>query len=292
MPTLIAYPGAIQRAEAYTQLDSGEIWGPLWPFRPKDESSTASRTAESLKLTAGETFEGLVTRVAGGYTVETPVLNAGEYYPRIWRTASVIELHGEPLPPVEQTHFLGSFVNSLEQIEGLFESLLSIFRVVHPATDNLDSYGGAIRDIIILACTEVEAQWKGVLEAHNVKPKGKYYKTTDYVRLLPAMKLDAYELSLIRYPRISPTGPFIGWKAADPTQSLPWYTAYNNVKHDRERKFQEASLGHAIEAVAACVVMLAAQFGLEALQRHRLRSIFEFTYRPNWEPREWYYQPV
>ena len=105
--------------------------------------------------------------------------------------------------------------------------------------------------IIILACTEVEAQWKGVLEANGLTPSGSYFKTTDYVKLLPVMKLDQYEVALIRYPRISATGPFMGWDATKPTKSLSWYAAYNQVKHDRETKFEEASLQHAIEAVAA-----------------------------------------
>ena len=184
-------------------------------------------------------------------------------------------------------------MTSLEQIEGLFEDLLSIFRVVHPAKGNLEAFGGAIRDIIILACTEVEAQWKGVLEAHNVQPvKGGFFTTRDYVKLLPVMKLNEYELKLNRYPWLPPTGPFIGWNPHDSTKSLPWYDAYNKVKHDRESEFVNATLRHAIEAVAACVVMLAAQFGLEALKRHDLKQLFEFVRRPEWDPKDWYYQPI
>src|SRR5262249_40908617 len=155
---------------------------------------------------------------------------------------------------------------------------------VHPAMNNLDAYGGEIRDIIILACTEVEAQWKGVLEANGITPNGSYFKTTDYVKVLPAMRLDQYEVALIRYPRITATTPFMGWDASQPTKSLAWYAAYNEVKHDRETKFEKASLRHAIEAVAACVVMLAAQFGFEALQRHHLKPVFEFRRRPMWQP--------
>jgi hypothetical protein len=66
--------------------------------------------------------------------------------------------------------------------------------------------------------------------------------------------------------------------------------SHNNVKHYREAHFKEASLKHAIDSVAACAVMLAAQFGVEALQRHQLRNLFEFRARPQWEPAEWYYQ--
>jgi hypothetical protein len=294
MKTLIAYPCTVKRAEAYKQLDTGEVWGPLWPFVPRKEPGWAypHRDPVLMRLDPGETLEAFVDKAAGGYAVETPPLNAGEFYPRIWRTGEGLEQCGDPVLRVEVTPFRGSFVNSLEQIEGLFDDLLSIFRVVHPAMNNLDAYGGAIRDIIILACTEVEAQWKGVLEANSVTPSGPYFKTSDYVKLLPVMKLDQYEVALIRYPRITATGPFKSWDACHPTQSLPWYAAYNQVKHDRETKFEDASLKHAIEAVAACVVMLAAQFGVEALQRNHLKPVFEFRRRPMWEPKDWYYQPV
>jgi hypothetical protein len=294
MKTLVAYPSAIKRAKAYKQLDTGEVWGPLWPFVPRKDPGWVMphHDPELMTLPPGDTFEALVRKAAGGYEVETPTLGAGEFYPRIWRTGLGREQCGDPVLRVEETAFRGSFVNSLEQIEGLFDDLLSIFRVVHPAMNNLDAYGGAIRDIIILACTEVESQWKGVLEANGVPSNGTYFKTLDYVKLLPAMKLDQYEVGLIRYPRISATAPFMGWDASKATQSLTWYTAYNKVKHDREINFEEASLKHAIEAVAACAVMLAAQFGVEALQRHHFKPVFEFRRRPMWEPQDWYYQPI
>jgi len=294
MKTLIAYPKIIKRAEAYIQLDNGEVWSPLRPFMPRKEFGSAypHRDPEMTRLPAGETLEAFVHKAAGGYAVETPALGPGQFYPRIWRTGEGLEQCGDPVLRVEETVFRGSFVNSLEQIEGLFDDLLSIFRVVHPAMNNLEAYGGAIRDIIILACTEVEAQWKGVLEANSVTPSGPYFKTSDYVRLLPEMKLDQYEVGLIRYPRISATAPFMGWDTSQATQSLSWYAAYNQVKHDREIKFEDASLKHAIEAVAACVVMLAAQFGVDALQRHHLKPVFEFKRRAMWEPKDWYYQPI
>jgi hypothetical protein len=294
--TLIAYGdykpwGRI--TAAYWQNAAGKVWGPLYAFRLHKYTNVHLQAAQQIDLN-GKTLEDTIKEIFPGWTIDQALLNAGTYYPRIHRTGPILERYGETIPYVEDTPFLGSFVNSLEQIEGLFESLAAIFRVVHPAKDNnLNAYGGAIRDIIILACTEVEAQWKGVLEAHCVVPaKGKHFTTNDYVKLLPVMKLDQYEVKLTRYPRIIPTGPFIGWKASNPTGSLPWYDAYNKVKHDREVEFNKATLEHAIEAVAACVVMLAAQFGIQALERHRLKSLFEFYHRPIWDPKEWYYQPV
>jgi hypothetical protein len=224
MKTLIAYPIAIKRAEAYMQLDTGEVWSPLRPFVARNEPgfwSNPYRDPELTKLPPGETLETFVNKAAGGYTVESPTLGAGEFYPRIWRTGEGLEQCGDPVLRVEDTSFRATFVNSLEQIEGLFDDLLSIFRVVHPAMNNLEAYGGAIRDIIILACTEVEAQWKGVLEANGVQPSASYFKTSDYVRLLPTMKLEQYAVGLIRYPRIAGTAPFMGGTPTGPRSHCP-----------------------------------------------------------------------
>jgi hypothetical protein len=109
------------------------------------------------------------------------------------------------------------------------------------------------------------------------------------VRLLPAMKLDAYRVKLMRYPRLTEVVPFYGWSNAQPTQSLDWYDVYNKVKHDREMNFKEATLGNAIIAVAACVVMLAAQFGYETLGDYGFKSLFRFVDIPKWKPTELYY---
>lgn len=294
MKTLIIFPSVIQRSVAYVHVDTGEVWGPLYPMSLRDFPSRdwTYYPPAKIALASGENFDSRVKAIAAQYITETPELNAGEHYPRMWRTGRDVERYGDPILRVEETRFLGSFVNSVEQIERLFESLTAIFRTVHPATDNLDAYGAAIRDLIILACTEVEAQWKGVLEANKCKPSGTFYKTTDYVKLASAMKLKEYQVALIRYPQISAITPFSTWKGNSPTKSLPWYDAYNEVKHDREANFTKASLRHAIESVAACVVMLAAQFGMEALRRHQLRNVFEFRSRPMWPPKEWYYQPI
>jgi hypothetical protein len=205
------------------------------------------------------------------------------------RVEDVLLELGPCVPIVAHTPYLDSFIGSLQQVEMLFDSLSSLFRVAHPEGDNLKSYGSAIRDLIILACTEVEAQWKGVLKANNLLVKDGRYSTKDYVRLLSAMKLDGYKVELIRYPGLPRLVPFAGWNSTQPTQSLFWYDVYNKVKHDRETNFNDATLGNAIHAVAACVVMLAAQFGYETLEDYRLKSIFRFVDIPKWAPKDLYY---
>jgi hypothetical protein len=288
MKTLIAYP-AVLRAEAYHQNTTGEVFGPLWPFIPRADAHLPECTDATI-LAPGETLDVYVRKLARGSVVEEPELQAGEYYPRMWRGSDAIDKYGEGIPRVEDTPYFGPFIQSLQHLESLFNDLADLFHVVDPGMDdNLKTHGNAIRDLIILASTEVEAQWRGVLEANGIQKER--YSTADYVKLLGAQRLNWYAVKLVRYPRLRPLAPFKSWNAGQPTQSLEWYDAYNKVKHDREKNFRDAALMHAIAAVAACVVMLEAQFGRAALKRHQLKPMFDFYERPTWHPKEWYYSP-
>jgi hypothetical protein len=94
------------------------------------------------------------------------------------------------------------------------------------------------------------------------------------------MRLDQYMVKLLRYPEIPEVVPFLGWHTAKATQSLAWYDAYNSVKRHREANFALARLQHAIAAVVACVVMLAAQFGEQAVRAYRRETVFRLPAVP------------
>lgn len=145
---------------------------------------------------------------------------------------------------------------------------------------SLAEFGHEIRDLLILACPEV-AQWKGVLVANNVRPKGQYFTVKDYVKLVPALKLDGYAVSLTSFPWCEKVVPFKNWGASAPD----WYEAYNGVKHNRENEFHKATLTAAMSAVCAFAVLLDAQYGDSSWQNGIAPSIkqyFEID-RPHWE---------
>jgi hypothetical protein len=294
----IIYPPDKTHSEAWVFFDNGEYVGPLWPYSRYGQggglnyNSTYYKPTRRGAMATGDTLDTVVMRIAAGLTISKPTINPGEFHPRVWRSSRNLERFGDSVLWVEKTPFYSSFINSLEQIEGLLTSLADIFRVVHGDTRNLEVFGTAIRDIIILACTEVENQWKAVLVANGAATIDDRLSTVDYVRIAGPMKLHDYSVGLSRYPHVSEIRPFSGWIAASPSKSMPWYEAYNKVKHNREVNFSEAKLLHAIEAVAACVVMLAAQFGAESLRRHQLPTALEFRNRPTWEPEDCYYGPV
>jgi len=178
------------------------------------------------------------------------------------------------------------------QLNTLTRQLARICQTVHPTEQTFSTFGHEIRNLLILACTEVEAHWRGVLVANGVTKDR--YSTKDYVALRDAMKLDEFAVTFPNYPWLAALKPYEAWGSTDsPTRDLKWYDAYNAVKHSRETEFQQANLRRVFEVVSACVIMIVAQFGLPAGlgQGSELRSFFHFVAVPSWPLSEIYLFP-
>ena len=146
-------------------------------------------------------------------------------------------------------------VRSTEQaLRMLVERLDELLLYVEPSANGLASYSHKTRELLILACTEAENQMKRYLTLANCPREGGL-NTRDYVRLAPKLYLSEYVIALKPYQDVESLKPFRGWEAARPTQSLPWYDAYNKTKHDRTSHFSEATLANCLAAVAANVVL-------------------------------------
>lgn len=219
-----------------------------------------------------------------------PHLGPGEYHPRFCRPGS-LERDAATISPFSRTD-KDTVAISRGQLETLVGHLSQIFRTVHPVSANFSAFGHEIRNLLILCCTEVESQWRGILAANGYFRSR--YSTNDYVRLAGPMRLGEYSVAFGAYPWLSDVRPFAGWGASGkPSQELPWYQAYNLAKHDREGQFESASLGHCVSAVAAYVVMMCAQFGAhEALGFGELRRTVHPQDLPVWHPSELYLSPA
>jgi hypothetical protein len=152
-------------------------------------------------------------------------LDPGEYYPRMARPSST---HAECSPghyPDQSPEALKVRTVSTGQLHVLIQELQRICQVIQPDEANFDAYGHEIRNIIILASMEVEAQWRNILVANGQKARDR----RDYVKLALPMKLGEYRVALPWYPWLYPIAPFENWVPV-PQQSkqyLPWYDAYN-----------------------------------------------------------------
>jgi hypothetical protein len=217
-------------------------------------------------------------------------LAPGQYYPRMARPDNTRENESPGKNPDKSDNFLHARATSTGQLHALIGQLEQICRVIHPKGANLKAYGHETRNLLILACTELEAHWKNILKANCKRGKN----TTHYSRLSGPMKLGEYRVELSYYPWIRPIQPFKNWvQSKTASQDLRWYAAYNHVKHDRETNFSEATLLNAIHAVTGCFVMLCAQYGWDFALRgdQASRAFFRLTKAPRWEPSDIYVPP-
>jgi hypothetical protein len=144
----------------------------------------------------------------------------------------------------------------------LVQRLDELLHFVEPSPSTLTTHSHKARELLILACTEVETAWKAYLRIAGVTPPARGdFTTNDYVKLLEPLHLAEYQVSLPRYADVPAIRPFHGWSAAQPTRSLPWYDAYNKTKHDRSSYFTEATLWNCLQALAANLVLFSVRFG-------------------------------
>lgn len=199
----------------------------------------------------------------------------GERHPRIWRGKFSQPTAGE------RQGFSAAFAAA----SVILERFRYVLRTVEPEAANAQAFGHEIRQLLILACTEVETAWKSILvENKYPPPKNGRYTTNDYCKLREALKLEDWQVELTMFGRYGDITPFRGWDPQKPTESLAWYADYNLTKHDREGSLCRATLQNLIQSVAALYIMLAAQAGPEPLARGRFEVVdFRPTQFPQWE---------
>lgn len=242
------------------------------------------------KAEPGETIWNAIRRMASGWLeaeghlpFHKLKLTPGQYHPRMARPSDT-DPHGPARNPASAS--LDGYISLAQsQLLALKRQLERICQTVHPTDQTLEVYGHDIRNLLALACMEVEMHWRGVLVANGVTRDKNHFRTKDYVLLAAALRLNEYEVTFPDYPWLAPFSPFKDWGLMGaPTQEIRWFDAYNKVKHNREHEFARATLGHAFEAVAACAVMLVAQFGLhDGLKpRSEVADFFHLIRLPTW----------
>ena len=207
-------------------------------------------------------------------------LQPGEFHPRMHRQAFSSTRQEFPDPSVL---YIKEMAAALESARNLFVQLRHVFRYLEPSENNKSAYGDQLRSLLILACTEVESAWRSVLLVNNGASRSEGLNTRNYVMLLEPMRLNEWRITLSGYPEYPELTPFATWDRHAPTESLPWYKAYNHVKHDREGCLFRATLEHVLSAMSGVLVMLLAQFGLYPLcGPNPLSSGFILKAAPSW----------
>ncbi|OBU29070.1 hypothetical protein C0Z01_11360 [Photobacterium kishitanii] len=153
----------------------------------------------------------------------------------------------------------------------LIDKLHEILLFVEPDTNGLQAYGHKIRELLILACTEVESSWISYFRLAG-QGSGRL-STNDYVKLNEKLRLFEYQVSFKNHPFNIQMKPFDCWDAKNPTKSLAWYDAYNKTKHNKAESFSCATLDSCFHAIAANIVMFCARYSpYELLEKNDVCS--------------------
>ena len=216
--------------------------------------------------------------------------HVGFHFPRV-RRGEIINGHFEPQRTltVDACGLRAALESSVLAAKVLLEELHDICLVIEPDAAQLDAYGHRLRHLLITACTEVESAWRSVYVA-NCDCAPDRLTTNQYVRLADAMRLRGRTVVFNRTVPSRELRPLAGWDATRPTESLPWYAAYNATKHNREMRLDQATLGNVIDALAALHIMLNAQFGGEAEELLPARP-FSMSTRAEWGVERYFMSP-
>ena len=152
----------------------------------------------------------------------------------------------------------GQYVRAFLLIQ---KDLQRLFEYIEPADQNLNAYSFRTHELLLRACVEVEANCKAILTENGYPRNAADLTMKDYSKLNETHRFSSYEVTLPVWSGAGTSNvrkPFEAWAVSG--QPLPWYTAYNETKHDRRSVFHRASFEQTIDAVAGLLVVLSAQF--------------------------------
>lgn len=229
-------------------------------------------------------------------------LNCGERYSNIYRplyTSFFSDIYDvNPLQDISPDYYvdptienLRDYNNYIRQLELILDELFDIFKVVSPHSRNMNVFGNAIRNVLILSCTEVDSLMKSVLHSNGYKIDRP--NMNDYRQLIIPMKLFDYTLAFRYINEVGGKTPFGKWEPKENSNSPSWYKAYNDVKHDRINNFKEANLRNAIEATLGFATMLIAAYGYRNDNwNENIGKIINVKKEPVWSLKDFYIPPM
>lgn len=150
----------------------------------------------------------------------------------------------------------------------LEDDLREILEYIEPCNDNFQTYGPKLVKLLLAAGSEIDVAFKDLIRIKDPEALN--------------MRGDRVNMSFFRkFAQTNLCQEFFGvetgiarsqfscipwdawWKTSKgntdpiPTESsLPWWTAYNNVKHHRTENYNQATLNNVLEAMAALFILI------------------------------------
>lgn len=210
-------------------------------------------------------LEEWVKKTFGATNIKKMKYNVGEVIKGIWKPGLYYSKEIYKALGIDEK-------NNLEEKQALYmllKKLNEILLYIEPTKSSLTTYSHELRNLLILACTELENQFASLLKLLEIKPSRKYYNTNDYVKIIDDSNIKYYQISFKNYEILNTVVPFKNWSKKEPTKSIKWYDAYNKTKHNRSEYFEFANLKNVIYAIAANIILYCIRFGPYALYQNQ-----------------------
>ncbi len=180
-------------------------------------------------------------------------------YYRIMRSCG-----GAPLNYIYCKTYASDRYNLIHTFKIIENDLKKLFEYVEPAEKNEKVFSHRLYELFLRCATEFETNCKQILLANGYPVRSMDIR--DYYKINAANQLSHYEVKLsIWHPGPKIIKPFEEWNSG---HSLTWYQDYNDVKHDRSKKFELANLSNVLMASAGLLATLFAQFETEVFDAY------------------------
>ena len=156
--------------------------------------------------------------------------------------------------------FASNPIHFIRAFEVLQKDLIELFDSIEPADSNEATYSYRVHGLLMRACIEVEANFKAIANDNALFTGAQLSMSGHYFQFNRSHHLSSYEVMMPVWTGAKNIRkPFALWSSGA-YSPLPWYQAYNNSKHDRQSAFDQAHLGHLVDAICGLSVLLSAQF--------------------------------
>lgn len=197
-----------------------------------------------------------VKKTFGAENIVSSNIEIGKTVKKVWRPG--LYDYYEMLNALDNSEI--ELRDALQSLRILLDKLDELLLFIEPQGNGINTYSYKTRELLILACTEVENSWTNYLKITNTQAIGRHFNTNDYVKLHEPLFLGEFKVSMKIKSGIQSIKPFNNWNRGNPTESLDWYNAYNKTKHDRDNHFDRATLKNCIKAISANIVMFCVRF--------------------------------
>ena len=161
------------------------------------------------------------------------------------------------------------------------EEFMKTDKYVEHSIDNKSTYSVEFSKLLMLICSEFEMMCKLIHKHYDIT-----FNLENYISILNLSELVLQHCSTIREIEVTSTletniQPLKNWyKPQDNTKcklNLPWWTDYNNVKHNRHENFKKANLQNVADALASLYVLFIYMAFLLGIEQNNNNPVLDLS---------------